>query len=207
MNCHMCGQREGTVHLLELINGRQKSVWLCSICASGRTDLPVESVSGQNLGQAGSDSGEPASLASFLGRVFEDREPTVRVAACPTCGYEFQKFQDSNQLGCAACYPHFRPQVLPILARYHRHASHLGKVPRREGAAASQQGELTRIRVALEKAIRGEDYEEAARLRDAMRKLAEARDEGRGKGSQEGRGRPKGAAADRNTAADDRGSE
>jgi protein arginine kinase activator len=160
MNCHMCGQREATTHVLELINGERKSVWLCNICASGRAE-----------------NTEAPSLASFLGQVADTGDGPSRVAACPGCGYEIKSFQSNNRLGCPRCYTHFRAQVMPVLARYHRHASHLGKVPRQAGGMASQQGEITRLRVALEKAIRGEDYEEAARLRDIMRKMIVVRDQ------------------------------
>lgn len=188
MNCHMCGQREATTHLLELINGERKSVWLCDICASGRAENGGDGPGLPHLGDAGSLSGESASLASFLGQVAAAGDGTVRVAACPACGYEIKSFQDNNRLGCPKCYVHFRTQVLPILARYHRHASHLGKVPRQAGGLASQQGEITRLRVSLEKSIRGEDYEEAARLRDVMRKLIAERD--LGKAADDGKGGP-----------------
>lgn len=170
MNCHMCGEREATIHLLELINGRQKSVWLCGICASGRPDIPR--VDPQE-GPARRPDDSP-SLASFLGQVGDRHDKSAPVPPCPVCGYGIGTFQETNRLGCAACYPHFRRQIVPIVARYHRHATHLGKVPRQADGRASRQGEMTRVRVALEKAIRAENYEEAARLRDIMRGLADA---------------------------------
>lgn len=171
MKCRMCGQREATIHLLELINGQQKSVWLCSICAAERADLALAGRERPDGDGADDAAGESQSLASFLGQNLDvGGRPTV-LAACPTCGYEIKSFQDSNRLGCSGCYPHFRDQVLPILARYHRHATHLGKVPRRAGQTANRRGELTRLRVDLEKAIQSEAYEEAARLRDAIRNL------------------------------------
>ena len=176
MNCHMCGQREATTHVLDLINGERKSVWLCSICASGPNEGSVDEAGVRKFGQAGFPAGESASLASFLGQVAETGKSTARVAACPACGYEIKAFQDKSRLGCPRCYSHFRSQVLPLLARYHRHASHLGKVPRQAGGTASRQGEITRLRVALEKAIQGEDYEKAAQLRDVMRELIAERD-------------------------------
>jgi len=176
MNCHMCGRREATVHLLELKHGQQKSLWLCDICAAGRTDLAGDELVDRVFGTTGGEPGESASLASFLGQVFEADAKADRIAACPQCHYEFKQFQDSNRLGCAACYPHFRAQVLPLLARFHRHASHLGKVPQQAAGMASYQGEITRVRVALEKAIQGEDYEEAGRLRDKMRAMVVERD-------------------------------
>ncbi len=177
MICQVCGQREGTVHVLEVIDGEQRNIWLCSTCAAGRSEMSLA-----DLGVPGQDGslvppGEPVSLASFLRRAQAETGETRNVPACPECGYTIKTFHDSNRLGCPQCYVHFRTQILPILARYHRHASHLGKVPRQAGGIASQQGAITRLRVALEKAIQGENYEEAARLRDVMRDLAAVRDE------------------------------
>lgn len=173
MNCHMCGQREATIHLFELIDGHQTSVWLCDICASGRPEL----VAG-NLGTpfplvSGQTSNESGSLASFLGQSTDGEGGPSRVSACPHCEYQLSEFQNSNRLGCVRCYEHFREQVQPILGMYHRHVSHLGKVPHSVSGTASRQGELTRMRVALEKAIQTENYEEAARLRDLITQLKE----------------------------------
>ena len=173
----MCGQRDGTVHLLELENGKQKSIWLCSICAAGRAELSLADLAQELGGEAVEPAGEPAALASFLAQIQDPEGPAKTVAPCPRCGYELKMFQDTNRLGCPGCYAHFRSQVLPVLARYHRHASHLGKVPRQAGGTASRQGTLTRLRVALEKAIQGEKYEEAARLRDMIRLAIAERDQ------------------------------
>ncbi len=173
MNCHICGTPDASIHLLEVINGEKTSVWLCSICAADRHDLQVDDHLHTVFGGAVRSQGESASLASFLGQVNEADKGAELVAACPDCGYELQQFQDSNLLGCAACYSHFQNQLRPILTRFHRHASHLGKIPKQAGIAATQQGVLTRLLVNLEKAIQGEDYEEAARLRDTMRGLKE----------------------------------
>jgi len=177
MICQMCGQREGTVHLLEIVNGQRKSIWLCSICAAGQAEMSLTDLSGAAQGESSEPTGEPASLASFLGQVTDEDGQAGQMTACPGCGYEIKTFRETNRLGCSRCYDHFRAQVQPILARYHRHASHLGKVPQQAGGAASQQGEITRLRVALEKAIQSENYEEAARLRDVMRSLGGERDD------------------------------
>lgn len=175
MICQMCGQRDGTVHLLEISDGEERSVWLCNICAAGRSEMSLADFV-REFGDDSTDAnsceaaGERSPLASFLGQVHDAEGVSRRVPACPDCGYEIKAFQETNRLGCPRCYAHFRRQVLPILSRYHRHASHLGKVPRQAGGVASRQGELTRLRVALEKAIQSENYEEAARLRDEMRR-------------------------------------
>ena len=58
-----------------------------------------------------------------------------------------------------------------ILSHLHRHVSHLGKVPGSDPRKSSVSNALARARVALEKAIAGEDFEKAARLRDEIQRL------------------------------------
>ncbi len=176
MNCQSCGQREATVHLLEWGDGERKSVWLCERCAADHGSSSDGIPSDDNLADKEQSSGETASLASFLGQVSAGNK-VVDQEPCPVCNYSLAAFRDTNRLGCASCYSHFRECVVPILTRFHRHASHLGKVPARVGGVASRQGEITRIRVALEKAIQNEEYEEAARLRDSMRELTAIEDQ------------------------------
>jgi len=124
---------------------------------------------------------EPPSLASFLGSLAglsADESVTGEPAPCPQCEFEMKTFRHSHCFGCPFCYVHFQNEIRPILARFHRHATHLGKVPQQLGASASRDGELTRLRVALSMAIRQEEYETAARLRDSIRELTAADEAG-----------------------------
>ena len=183
MICQMCGLREGTVHLLELNNGQQKSIWLCSVCAAGRAEISLADLMQGTDGDEIEMADESTGLAGYWRLIQEPTESVKSLLPCPACGYEIKMFQTNNRLGCPSCYVHFKSQILPILTRYHRHASHLGKVPSQAGGAASQHGKITRLRVALEKAIQGENYEEAARLRDLMRALIEAGEDQPGNGA------------------------
>ncbi|MFT5315009.1 MAG: protein arginine kinase activator, partial [Candidatus Krumholzibacteriia bacterium] len=115
MNCHMCGQREATIHLFELIDGDQTSVWLCDICASGRTDLTASNLGSPFPLASANSLGESGSLASFLGQSTNSEGSQQDVSACPKCGYNLSDFQSTNRLGCVHCYVHFRDQVQPIL--------------------------------------------------------------------------------------------
>ncbi len=65
MNCHLCGQRQATIHLLELRDGQQKSVWLCSICAAGRPEIRAEDLPDAGFRKQDHEAGDSASLASL----------------------------------------------------------------------------------------------------------------------------------------------
>lgn len=176
MTCQRCGKRDASIHLIELVDGDRRSLWLCPICAGKDERADAHGVSGK-----GAEDNEPVdaeSLASFLGQVFGPAEPADEdlSLACASCGYTLKQFSTTNRLGCPRCYQSFRAKLMPMLASFHRHVSHLGKAPRPETGTVNGPGEIARIRVALEKAIAAEDFEEAARLRDRIR-LLEAREE------------------------------
>jgi protein arginine kinase activator len=175
MTCQHCGKRDATVHLVELVDGERKSQWLCPVCAGRSDDEPSEDPWFGSTGKEDSGGSEEdvESLASFLGQVFEPLngpEPSD-LPACSSCGYTLEQFRRTNRLGCPKCYESFRSPLLSILSHLHRHVSHLGKIPGHHGARASISGALGRARVALEKAIAGEDFENAARLRDEIQRL------------------------------------
>jgi protein arginine kinase activator len=175
MTCQNCGQRDATVHLVELVDDLRKSQWLCAVCA-GRAAEDGEDNPGFPLGgspEEGEGEEGDFSLASFLGQVFELQGDTemADLSACPVCGYTLDQFRKNNLLGCPGCYDAFRGPLLSILSHLHRHVSHLGKAPHPFAGGLDRPGVLSRARVSLEKAIGAEDFEKAARLRDQIQRL------------------------------------
>lgn len=93
-------------------------------------------------------------------------------AACPTCGMTWSNFREKGVLGCPDCYEAFEEQLTPLLARAHEGgAHHTGKTPGRAGLSSGLHRELSSLRRELEEAIKAEEYERAASLRDRIRTL------------------------------------
>ena len=167
MKCHRCGAREAGVHWLGISGETRHSVWLCVDCAAaGDLDPAVAPVA--------------APLVSFLGGGLGAGLGTA--AACPGCGTTIEDVRRDNRLGCAQCYTVFRTTLLPLLARFHRHVSHVGKVP---GGAkpATRLAEISRLRLSLSKAVATEEFERAAGLRDRLRELEDRVDGDAGAGT------------------------
>lgn len=146
------------MHWLEISGETRHSVWLCADCAAaGERAAPPPAV--------------PEPLVSFLGRGLADGPAAA--AACPGCGTTLEDLRRDNRLGCSACYATFRTALLPLLARFHRHVAHVGKAP---GGArpATRLAEVTRLRLALAKAVAAEEFERAAGLRDRLRELEDS---------------------------------
>jgi protein arginine kinase activator len=78
------------------------------------------------------------------------------------CGLTLAEFKAAGRLGCQHDYEALRAALEPLLERIHRAVTHAGKAPR-----------AVRVREwkkQMQRAVAAEDYEEAARLRDLIRR-------------------------------------
>ena len=165
MTCDLCSENPATVHLTEVIQGQTRELHLCQSCAQKK---------GINAAQ---DFGLTGLLAGLTD--FGLKPPTKSSAAgkqlpCPKCGMTYEDFRKSGRLGCAACYDTFHRYLAPLLRRIHGSTQHLGKQPApaatgRKAAAASHET-LTQLKERLKAAVGKESYEEAAILRDKIRR-------------------------------------
>lgn len=185
MDCQNCGAKDALIHLTEIQEGEVINIWLCPACARERQ------MSGQGHeesdGALFGDTGEPRPiaaseddlLAAFLGleRKFLSDQPETVNLICSKCGFALEQFQRTSRLGCPECYRAFEPNIRGLLSRFHGRTIHLGKMPDSNLAGQNPLAEVTRVRVALEKAVAAEDFEEAAGLRDYLKEL-EARQSG-----------------------------
>jgi len=159
MLCELCKQAQATVHLTEIVNEQMTELHLCEACANQK-GAQVES----HFGLSDLLSG----LADFS-KAPEAEE--VASKACPSCGMTYDDFRKVGRLGCAACYATFKRSLGSLLKRIHGSPIHLGKSPGRLVKPAKGKTELTELRRRLERAIEEEAFEEAAKLRDDIRRL------------------------------------
>ncbi len=169
MTCDRCGQRVAVINYIDIEAGIKKAQWLCEECAA---EVGLQLPGHEPAVELGATA---AGLHAFLGNSLSptpgigEELTTAADLACPACRYTFEQLKTSGLLGCPECYVVFREHLLPVLRRYHRATTHLGKAPRVRGPRAELRLEIARLRHALEAAVGREDYEEAARLRDFIR--------------------------------------
>jgi protein arginine kinase activator len=162
MKCQYCDS-DATVHLTKVVKKVKQEVHLCQTCAEKQFAAPASEMSLSTI------------LQTLIGQHVSAQTEELSRLNCPTCGIKYMEFRADGRLGCPSDYDHFRVGLLPILERVHRATRHAGKVPRRSGATA-RPADLLDLRQRLRKAVAAEDYELAARLRDAIRQK-EATDE------------------------------
>ncbi|MFA5146184.1 MAG: UvrB/UvrC motif-containing protein [Candidatus Omnitrophota bacterium] len=159
MLCDVCGKKEATVHLTEIVNEKVTKLHLCEECAREK-GTEMEEHFGLNDLLAG---------LSDLGAVTEPE--VVESIKCPSCGFTYQDFRRVGRLGCSECYDAFKKQLAPLLKRIHGTDRHAGKVPLTAGKTVHDTRNIQELRMKMEKAIQAEDFEEAARLRDKIREF------------------------------------
>ena len=169
MLCDVCKQKKATVFLTQIVKGEMQKVNLCEGCSK---EKGVTDPTGFALAEM------------LLGFGHGEKIETVpQEKTCPACGMPHTTFRKTGRLGCAKCYTVFGDGMDNLLKAMHKGTSHIGKVPAGRTAAKplapaaapvpSAEPNIPQMRAALEAAIATEQFEEAARLRDEIRRLTE----------------------------------
>jgi protein arginine kinase activator len=164
MECDICS-KEAKVHLTQFVGGQIKKIHLCEDCAKekGVTDPTgfgfAEMLLSQGIPTKGQAAGPPSVGLSTSAK------------RCPDCGFTLEDFRRIRRFGCATCYTTFRDELTSALGGMHKGVHHHGKVP--TGLMAQQRitERLEELRTRLEAAVSSENYEEAAGIRDEIRRL------------------------------------
>ena len=195
MLCDNCGKREANVRYSENINGNKKTLNLCEECSQkfGINDInfniPIDFSS--FFREFMEDFKSPEFLPMFN---------NIKTIKCDECGYTFDDIVNTGKLGCGNCYSVFEDSLDPIIRKIqgsNRHKGRIGKVldnkidkkiigksinnndkekNKNSDNNNEKNGELDKIsklQEELKEAIKEEKYEEAAKLRDEIKKLSE----------------------------------
>jgi len=149
--CDDCGINLAIVHLTHIMQNQTQSFHLCEECAAKR---------GITLGE-NEDGQAEVSLEEL------DEE-----VLCPKCRLKLSVFRSLGRLGCAGCYTVFEAQVTRIMLQVHGNTQHKGKRYGVFNIAGKIDGHsLKQLKNDLNAAIKNEQFEEAAQLRDAIHLL------------------------------------
>jgi protein arginine kinase activator len=156
-------ENEATVHLTEIRDGKKHEMHLCERCAAEK-GLPGKShFSISDLLAGIASQAQTPSAKSKRGKE----------AACPVCATTLTQFQASGRFGCPECYTTFKEEVQGLVEKIHDSSQHIGKVPSRVSHEISLQKDVRQLQIELKRAVRREDYEKAAAIRDQIRQIEE----------------------------------
>lgn len=157
MKCDRC-YKPATIHVTDIVNGKKQEVHLCQQCAEGQQFIKNQDLDLSSI------------LHTFIGQHVGPYTDELARLACPICGIKYMEFRAQGRLGCPHDYKVFRRALEPLLKRIHRTQRHVGKIPHHSRRNAEHEAELLDLRRQLQSAVDAEAYEEAARLRDLLRK-------------------------------------
>ncbi len=159
VTCQRCNEAPATVHLTDLIQGDKRERHLCSDCAE-EEGVVMKS--------------HQAPLNEILQKFVLHKSAAQELAdlTCDQCGMSFVEFRSHGLLGCPNDYDAFKKALEPLIERSHEdNLQHVGKVPARANKTVKARQSLLRLQRELQQAVRQEEYEKAACLRDQIQKL------------------------------------
>jgi len=162
MLCQLCKQRTATIHLTEIANSQRVETHLCQECAQEqglavKAQIPLNDLLNTLLAQSAEAEQQSAESGSSAEH------------ACPSCGMTLKRFAKESLLGCPDDYKEFADELMPLIEKNQNGKTHhCGKMPSRTPEMSRREIELTNLKRQLEQAVRSEDYESAARLRDRI---------------------------------------
>ena len=162
MLCDDCHKRNAVIHMTKLVQGKKQEVHLCEICAQSK-----------ELNNLAKDFSIHNFLANLLDTNLNSHLniPNYSGIHCHRCGTTFYSFKQTGRLGCDLCYEVFNERINPLLRRVHGSTQHLGKIPKRSSGDIRLKRELKQLKNKLQQAIDSEAYEQAAEIRDQIKKL------------------------------------
>ncbi|MCC6671348.1 MAG: UvrB/UvrC motif-containing protein [Planctomycetes bacterium] len=168
-HCTSCQKAVATIHILDMKDGNiAGEQHLCAACAEKGGVVQSKTHALQWSVQALEDYLSGGKQAGESGRRALKEGQT-----CPGCGLSAADFKMRGRLGCPRCYETFRPALIPLLERVHDATSHRGRYPGRGAIPTADQDTLAALQRRLAAAIAAENYEEAASLRDQLRRVGE----------------------------------
>ena len=179
MKCENCGKNEANVKYTQIINGEKKQMFLCEECS-------------QKLGINDIHFNMPITFTSFLTDFFDDMNefnfiPKIgenqNELKCNTCGTKWEDFLKTGKFGCSNCYTEFEKRIDPILRSFQGATNHVGRLGevkirnnisfKEENTETKELSKIEKLKEDLKKEIKDERYEDAAKLRDEIKKQEE----------------------------------
>lgn len=177
MLCKKCGKKQANIYYKQTVNGKTKEYALCEDCAeelkkSGELDIKMPSLWNKYDNSFGLE--DLFGINGLLSSPFEGVK-TVRSEKkkCSLCGSTFDGLVKNGKVGCAKCYEIFADELRRTVESIHGKEQHTGRTPKRIKAKESKTDKINALKAELKSAVKKQEFEQAAVLRDEIRRLEE----------------------------------
>ncbi len=159
MKCDICRSKKAVIHIQQIAGKDRIDLHLCEHCAMER-------------GISSNEDKIELSIANLLTGLIDIRKVKGnKKKICPLCGSSWEAIERREKLGCAECYSLFHREIRSVLEKTVGETQHTGKYPRRLLELKTFLVDVVRLKENLKQALKREDYEKAAALRDRIKDL------------------------------------
>ncbi len=186
MICEHCNKVEADILYHEAYNEHPRTYWLCKPCAeamaaTGELSDISAAVVPYDSPLLPTDPPPPLPPVA-IGSVAiatterpdtppEDVSEEYPKTTCPLCGTTSDDISATGAVGCALCYRTFRGILGTVLRSLHGTEEHHGRISAGHRAKRERLERLHLLRESLKEAVLCEHYEDAATLRDEIRRV------------------------------------
>ncbi len=169
MLCEKCKKNFATVHYRYNDNGNVTEIHLCSECAKSEEFL-FDSGFSADKNIFGEYPGKTimSSLFNYAG---SGKYKVQNIKICPGCGLTENELKANGKLGCEKCYSVFLDMIGVMLEKMHMSSEYKGKIPEKADRIASIGNKIEKLKEEMQNAVERQEYEEAAKIRDAIKSL------------------------------------
>ena len=151
MLCDDCKSRPASIFFKEVNPGKIVELHLCEQCAHKRGLLMAKKL----------------SPIEILQKMLKEKSAKDEKIICKNCCLSLAEFKRIGRFGCSKCLSEFGPQINHLIKQIHQNDRHIGRSP----VQCNKNGfEVFKLRAELKKALEKEEYEDAARIRDQLKK-------------------------------------
>jgi len=172
MKCDLCHVNEATIHLIKIQGDRVERVNLCKECAKKFSFLSDENFYEDLAGILYKLLGEGSDNLSYKkDKKFWKNLKYARNRKCPYCGTDLNTIKRSGKVGCSNCYSEFKNELFPVIMSIQGSLENKSKIPVNTTRKIKLEKSLRDLKNKLQNEIVIENFEEAAKIRDRIRRL------------------------------------
>ncbi len=174
MLCESCKKNNATFHYRYSENGKVTEAHLCNECAKKQGLVSAGIFGNDGLFGQSFMLDDNFGMGTFAS-LFSDSDKKYGIAGtakvCPACGLSENELRRGGKLGCRECYNTFSDIIDGMLRKLHMSTEYKGKIPEGISESMSAARKIEKMKADMQKAVEQQNYEEAAKLRDAIRQL------------------------------------
>ena len=159
MRCDICGNNRAIIHIQQIAGNEEINMSICGKCA-------------REKGLAINNTELNINLKNLLKNFAEIKNAVSEkdiLKVCHICGNTLEDLKKRGKTGCSECYKEFGRYIASFLKTNAGSAENKGKYPFKINILSRKIKKIDNLHSLLSQAIKKEEFEEAAYLRDKIK--------------------------------------